>query len=175
MTKRKPSLRTKAVARVPQTREECVADIAQIGQHERDRKRLEAAMNDELSKVRERWEAEARIHAEAIERLSRGVQTYCEARRDELTQGGKVKTFAFASGEIRWRAPPPSVSLRGVDAIIKAFEDRGLGRYLRKKTEVNKEAILADPADALTVKGVSINQDEDFVIVPWDTTLECVA
>lgn len=175
MTKRHVSLKTKAAARVPQTREECIADIAAIGQHQRDRQRIEAAMNDELAQVRERWEAQARTHADAIDVLSRGVQTYCEAHRDELTKNGKVKTFAFASGEVRWRDPPPSVALRGVEAIIASLKELGLDRYLRTKEEVNKEAILADPAAALAVKGISIQQVEDFVIVPWDTRLECVA
>lgn len=169
-------LRSKAAEfPVPQSKDDCVAQIARIGHHQRERQRLEAAMNDELASVRQRWEEQARPHADAIVAMSRGVQTYCEAHRAELTRDGKVKTYTFASGEVRWRMPPPSVSVRGAEAVIESLERLGLMQYLRTKTEVNKEAILADPQQALAVKGIKISQDEDFVVVPWDTQLEAVA
>lgn len=177
MSKQKTTrLRSKAAEHpVPQSKDECVAQIAAIGHHQRERQRLEAAMNDELAAVRQRWEEQARPHADAILSLSRGVQTFCEAHRAELTRDGKVKTYTFASGEVRWRMPPPSVSIRGAEAVIESLERLGLVQYLRTRTEVNKEAILADPGQALAIKGITICQEEDFVVVPWDTQLEAVA
>lgn len=174
--KRTTSLRSKAAEHpVPQSKDDCVVQIATIGHHQRERQRLEAAMNAELAAVRQRWEEQARPHADAIVALSRGVQTFCEAHRSELTRDGKVKTYTFASGEVRWRMPPPSVSIRGNDAVIESLERLGLVQYLRSKTEVNKEAILADPSQAVAVKGIKLTQEEDFVVVPWDTQLEAVA
>jgi phage host-nuclease inhibitor protein Gam len=176
MVARTTRIKTVAVAiPVPQNREQVVEAIAEIGRRQRERERIQAAMNDELSAVRQRYEEEARPHADAITRLSDGVHLWCEANRDELTSGGKTKTANLASGEVKWRMRPPKVALRGLDNIIDACKKLGLARFLRVKEEVNKDAMLAEPELAQTITGVSISQGEDFVIVPFETELEEVA
>ena len=160
---------------VPQTREQVVEAIAEIGRRQRERGRIQAAMNDALAAVRQEYEEAAKPHADAITRLSDGVHLWCEANRDELTHGGKAKTANLASGEIKWRMRPPRVSLRGLDNIIEACKKLGLARFLRVKEEINKDAMLAEPELAATITGVSISQGEDFVIVPFETELEEVA
>jgi phage host-nuclease inhibitor protein Gam len=160
---------------MPQTKEQTVEAIAEIGRRQRERQRIEAAMNDELAAVKERHETQAAPHKDAIQALSQGVQTWCEAHRDELTQGGKVKTAALPSGEVRWRLRPPSVAIRGADVVIETLRKLGLGRFIRTKDEINKEAILADMDAVQGVKGIAISQGEDFVIVPFETELEEVA
>ena len=49
-----------------------------------------------------------------------------------------------------------------------------LKRFIRTKEEINKEAILDEPEVVASVKGISITQKEDFVIVPFETELESV-
>lgn len=176
MTKSTTRIKREAAAHpVPQTRDQVITLIARIGQHQRDRDRLEAAMNDELSAVRERWEAQAKPHALAIGELTKGIQLYCEAHRDELTRGGKTKTHTFASGEVKWRMRPPSVVVRGAEAVIEALKKARLGRFVRVKEEVNKDAVLADPEAVAAINGISLRQKEDFVVQPWDTQLEEIA
>src|SRR5699024_5928281 len=138
---------------VPQTRQEVADAITEIGIHQRERDRVQAAMNDELSATREKWEALAKPHADAITRLANGVQLYCEAHRGELTRDGKTKTHRFASGEVKWRMRPPSVVVRGMSAVLESLRTVGLERFIRTKEEVNKDAILADPDAAKAVKG----------------------
>ncbi|TAM72336.1 host-nuclease inhibitor protein Gam [bacterium] len=172
----KTRIKTNAVQHpVPQTREEAVAAIAAIGTNQRERDRIQAAMNDELAAVRERYEAEAKPFADEIGALTKGVHLYCEAHRHELTRDGKVKSHTFASGEVKWRLRPPSVVLRGGDAVLDALKSLKLDRFIRVKEEVNKEAILAEPEAAAGVRGITIRQTEDFVVQPWDTQLEEVA
>lgn len=160
---------------IPQSREDVAEAIAEIGRRQRERDRIQAAMNDELAVIRQRYEEEGQPHKDAIEGLKRGVQLWCEAHRDELTQGGKVKHREFASGEVRWRMRPPSVTVRGAGVVIEALKFLGLDRFIRTKEEVNKEAILADPDAVKAVKGISVAQTEDFVIIPHETELEEVA
>ncbi|MCE5242901.1 MAG: host-nuclease inhibitor Gam family protein [Desulfobacteraceae bacterium] len=157
---------------IPQSLDAVIEAIAQIGRHQRERLRIEAAMNDELAAVKQRYEQEAAPHNDAITDLSRGVQTWCEAHRDELTQGGKVKFASLPSGEVKWRMRPPKVVLRGQEAVIEALRRLGLGRFVRTREEVNKEAILAEPEAVQDVKGLSISQGEDFVIEPFESRLE---
>lgn len=157
---------------VPQSPVELNAAIYEIGVLQRKREVITAAMNDELATVRARFEAMAKPHADHLAALTRGVATYCEAHRDVLTNGGKTKTARFAAGEVSWRMRPPSVALRGAHAVIAALKKAGLDRFLRVKIEVDKEAVLADPAAVAKVKGLSISQREDFVIKPDSTELE---
>ncbi len=176
MSKKNTRIKTEAARyKVPQSHDECVEAIAQIGRLQRERARIEAAMNDDLAAIRQAYEEQAKPLGDEIRQLTDGVQTFCEANRDRLTQGGKVKFARLASGEIKWRMRPPKVSLRGIDNIIEACKRLGLTRFLRVKEEVNKDAMLAEPEVAQGLTGVNISQGEDFVVVPFETELEEVA
>ncbi|MDY0019843.1 MAG: host-nuclease inhibitor Gam family protein [Anaerolineae bacterium] len=157
---------------IPQTRDQVVEAIAEIGRRQRERDRIQAAMNDELAAIRERYEVEALPHTETIKGLTNGVQIYCEANRDKLTAAGKSKTVAFASGEVKWRVTTPKVVVRGVETVLQTLKSLRLTRFIRTKEEINKEAILADPEAIRHVKGITISQSENFVIVPFETELE---
>lgn len=170
------AIKTAAVAvAVPQDHDQVVHFIAEIGQRQRERVRIEAVMNDELAAIRQKWEAEALPHAERIRALSQGVHVWCEANRARLTQGGKVKHFQFASGEVKWRLPPPSVVLRGVEVVLQHLKALRLDRFIRLKEEVNKEAILLEPEQVRNIPGITIRQEEQFVVSPFETELEEVA
>lgn len=160
---------------IPQTRDQVIEAIAEIGRRQRERERVQATMNDELAAIKQRYEEEASPHNEAIRVLSRGVQTWCEANRNQLTQDGKVKHADLPSGKVGWRMRPPSVTVRGKEAVIDLLVRMGLSRFVRVKEEVNREAILAEPEAVRGVKGISITQAEDFIIVPFETSLEEVA
>lgn len=170
---------------VPQSKDEAIEAIAEIGRKQRERARIQAAMNDEMAGVKQRYEDQATPHNEAIHDLTRGVHAWCEANRDSLTQGGKVKHASLASGQIRWRTTPPKVSIRGAEAVLELLRRLGLKRFVRSREEISKEAILAEtkieagkivaPADLAAVPGITVTQSEDFVIVPFETELEEVA
>lgn len=156
---------------VPQSRGQVVDSIREIGERQRELQRLQAAMNDELAAVKERWEHVAAPHAQRIDALNQGVQIWCEANRDTLTQGGKTKTAAFASGEVAWRMRPPSVRVTGKDAVLDALRRAGLRRFIREIQEVNKEAILNEPEAVALVPGIVISQGEDFIVTPFEAEL----
>jgi phage host-nuclease inhibitor protein Gam len=171
----RPATRLKQDAapfRVPQHRDEVIDAIAEIGRRQRERARLETLMNDELAQVREGWEKQAAPHLERIRELSQGVRIWCEANRDLLTQGGKVKHARLASGEVKWRMTPPRVVIRAVENVLDYFKRNGLHRLIRVKEEPNKEAILAEPEAVEGIKGITLVQKEEFAILPFDTELE---
>lgn len=169
-------LKTKAAAvPVPQTRDEAVAAIAEIGRHQRERERLKLEMDDAITQLRERYEGLMSPHAAEIRALSEGVQVWAEANRAELTQNGRVKSCNLMTGEIRWRMTPPSCRLVRVKEALEELQQRMLNRFIRTKEEVNKEAILADPEAVADCRWIEIVQHEDFVIIPFETNLEEVA
>ncbi|WP_233093952.1 host-nuclease inhibitor Gam family protein [Azotobacter chroococcum] len=160
---------------VPQSRDEVNEAIARIGLLQRERERIQADMNDELAKVRLRFEELATPLNEQITGLTQGVHTWCEAHRLELTRSGKTKFYDFAAGEIKWRLRPPRVSLQSAENVLETLKRLGLTRFIRVKEQLNKEAMLAEPEVVSGVAGVKIEQSEDFVIVPFGSNLEEVA
>lgn len=164
-------LKAVAAVWVAQSRTDVEVAIRNIGKAQRRMQRIEAEMNDELAKIKERHEKAAQPHRDEVERLQKGVQTWCEANRDQLTPG-KTKTASFTTGEVSWRVRPPSCAIRGAEAVIDALKRLGLARFIRSKEEINKEAILNEPDAVKGVAGISINQGEDFNIEPFGDELE---
>ncbi len=162
-------LKSKAQTSVPQTRDEVAKDIARIGELMRKRTRGEADMNDKISQITKDYQPELDMLTQEIEGIQQGVQAYCEAHRDELTDSGKTKTANFVTGEIQWRANPPSVRVSKADQVIEFLKRIGLGRFVRTKEEINKDAILSEPDAIKGVQGITIVSGvEQFVINPFE-------
>lgn len=167
----KPAKRIKsaAAAYMPQNRDAVITDIKRIGDLQREASRLETEMNDAIAEITEKFAARIAPIKTDIETLSKGVQGWCEANRDELTNGGKVKTANLVTGDVSWRQRPPSVSIRGVDAVMETLERLGLQRFIRTKQEINKEAILLEPKAVAGVAGITVKSGiEDFSIIPFE-------
>lgn len=168
---RAAKMKAPAAQGVLQSRDEVVDAIAEIGRSTRERVRIETEMNDELATIRERYETEAQPYAERVRDLILGVQGWVEAHREELTNGGKTKTVSFPTGDVKWRITPPSVAVRGAEAVIAWLRTQAMDRFVRIKEEVNKEGLLNEPEVAKTVPGVTISQREEFVIEPFEVAL----
>ena len=177
MTKKTKRVKAQAAPyRVPQGFAETSDFIARIGKATRERERIETRMNERLAAIKAVHEKQAAPLKDEIEQLRKGVQTWCEAHRDELTPAGRRKFYRFAAGEVSWHLRPPKVTVRGVAKVIERLAALGLAQFLRVRTEIDKEAMLADPELACSVEGVKIGSDgEDFEIKPVDTELEEVA
>lgn len=174
----KPNARIKSAVlpvRIPQSHAQTADWIREIGERQREIARIEADMNDALAACKAEFEALAQPHREAITALNTGAQMWCEANRDALTQQGKTKTALFPTGEVQWRLRPPSVVLRGTEAVLDHLRRLNLRRFIRTKDEVNKEAILLEPKAVACVPGISISQGEDFLILPFEAELNPVA
>jgi phage host-nuclease inhibitor protein Gam len=166
-------IKKQAAAYVTQTAEDCAADIRKLGDLQRDFLRETAAMNDAIAQITHQHQPAIDGLKDRINVLQQGVQGFCEAHRDQLTQNGKVKTASFVTGEVQWRQRPPSVAVRGGEVVIEALKRLGLGRFVRTKEEINKEAILNEPEEVRGVAGISINSGvEDFVITPFEAKVD---
>lgn len=169
MTKTAKRIKSAAATYVPQNRDAVITDIKRIGDLQREASRLETEMNDAIAEITEKFAARIAPIKTDIETLSKGVQGWCEANRDELTNGGKVKTANLVTGDVSWRVRPPSVSIRGMDAVMETLERLGLQRFIRTKQEINKEAILLEPKAVAGVAGITVKSGiEDFSIIPFE-------
>lgn len=173
MTKRK----TKApAAPAAQTREEVDQLIGRLGEIQRELQRQDADLGDVVAKAKQLAEERALPLKDELARAEAQVQGWCEANRTELTREGRTKTAEFTTGKISWRARPPKVSLRGVEAVVAYLLDNRLRKFLRISYEVDKEAMLKAPLEATKVPGVTIGSaGEDFIIEPFEGQLAQVA
>lgn len=162
------SKRIKAQATpAPQTMAEVQSNIRKLGDLQREHARASAALNDAVAQLTDQAAPKLKSLQEQMEDLQKGIQTYCEANRDELC--GKGKTANLVTGEVQWRQRPPSVRVTGAEAVIGWLKQMGMGRFIRTKEEVNKEALLNEQDAAKAVPGVTIvTGQEDFVITPFE-------
>lgn len=171
MAKAKKSKTAAAKVAVPQSRAEAAEFIRRIGEANRQVVRLQAAMNDRIAAVKAHYEASAAPAAAEAEALTTGLATWCEANRAAIT-GGDKKSADLGTGIVKWRLRPPSVRISGVEAVIERLRAAGLGKFLRDKSEINKEAMQAEPDLARGIVGVTIGSaGEDFVVEPFEASL----
>lgn len=150
---------------VPQDVHEAAHFLAEIGRHERHIKASERLLNDRLTLARQEHDEAARPHQEAIESLFEGLRIWAEANRQRLCADGG-KTARLATGCVRWRMTPPKVKLTRVVDVLRALDAAGLDRFIAVKKDVNKQAILDDPAAVADIPGIEISQHEEFIAEP---------
>ena len=165
--------KTKTIAApAAQSREETEQLIARMGDLQRERARQQADYGDQAAKLKERAEQAVQPIDAEIEDIQGRIQGWCEANRHSITQGGKVKFAAFTTGEVKWRALPPKVTIRGIEKMLEEARRLGLVRFIRIKEEPNKEAMLAEAELAATLPGVSIGSTgEEFGVEPFQPEL----
>ena len=170
-------IKTKTLAAVPQSKNDCAESIRTIGDLQRQFERERAAMNDAIAALTQKHQPALADLAQRIEALQAGVQAWCEAHRAELCgEGDKLgKTANLVTGEVSWRQRPPSVRVTGEESVIDLLKRMTLGRFVRAKEAVNKEAILLEPEAVAGVPGIKIVTGvEDFVITPFEVETEGV-
>ena len=158
-----------------QDKAEVTAFIRQIGDLQREVKRLETEAGDKKAVIEEEYAAKAAPMCAEIMSLTERVAAYCEAHKDELTENGKTKTVDFTTGLIKWRIRPPSVKVTGVAAVLAWLSEKSaFAEFVRTKKEIDKDAILNQKerfSDG-QVPGIKIMSGlEDFVIEPTEQEL----
>ena len=155
------------------SRDEAQSAIKQIGDLQREHARRSTLMNDAIARIAEAEAPLLNDISKRIETLQSGVQTWCEANRDQLC--GKGKTVNLITGEVSWRVRPPSVRVTGEESVIDLLKRMTLGRFVRMKEAVNKEAILNEPEAVSGVPGIKvITGVEDFIVTPFEVETEGV-
>ncbi|MBE8611497.1 host-nuclease inhibitor protein Gam [Morganella morganii] len=173
MTKQKSRLKAAAASYTPQSKEQVSLDIKKIGDIQRELTRIETDINDRIAIITNQHTPQIEALRAECDVLQKGVQTWCEAHRAEITKDGKTKTANLITGEVSWRTKPDSVSIKGVDLVLEALKKLKLDRFIRRKEEINKDAILADKKAVENIKGISIiSGKEVFSITPFEQDIE---
>jgi len=166
-----PKLKAVAQNYVPQSRNEVADHIDLIGSAQRELTRIELDIDDVVSKLRLDKQPRIEELTTTIQTLSKGVQTWCEANRDSITDGGKVKSANLTTGEVNWRQRPPSVKTRASAQLFEKLKRMGFSFFIRSKEELDKDAVLAKPETAAAAGIEMTTGVEDFVITPFEQQL----
>lgn len=168
--------KTEVNKQIPTNRQDLVDKIAELGRQERMRAKIEVEMNNQITRIKQRYEEEVEPANQAIKMLTSGINAYCEVHRDELTDGGKTKTVNLPSGTISWRKCPPSCKLTKPEDIIALLKKKGLNRFIRIKEEIGKDLILSEQAAVVGIKGIVIMKEkEELAIEPFEVKLEAIS
>ncbi len=124
----------------------------------------------------------AKLQAAAVEKAepfnadmlldSLSVAEFAERNRADLVKD--EKSIKIPAGTFGWRTNPPSVSLKDVEQVIGICERRKLEDFLRRKVEVNKAAMLANPELAESVQGVTIKTGVELFFVKTNEAEVCI-
>ncbi|ECG8512823.1 host-nuclease inhibitor protein Gam [Salmonella enterica subsp. diarizonae] len=172
MAKKVSRLKAAAASYTPQSKEQVSVDIKKIGDIQRELTRIEADANDQIAVIMNQNTPKIEALRAELDVLQKGVQTWCEANRSSITKGSS-KTANLITGEVSWRTKPDSVSIKGVELVLEALKKLKLDRFIRRKEEINKDAILADKKAVENIKGISIvSGKEVFSITPFEQEIE---
>lgn len=159
--------RAAETATPPTSRDEAETYLARIGEIQRQAQLNKTALAEAVARVTAEIEAASAKLAEEEDLLFRGLQLWAEANRHALTDGGKTKTVRLGNGIIAWRLAPPSVRIKAPEMALAFLIENGREEFLRRKIEINREAMLANPDLASETPGVLIKSaGESFVIEP---------
>lgn len=109
-----------------------------------------------------------------VDSIFTGIYAYCSANRPALLDKGR-KTIDLPSGTICWRYNPPSVLFKHglkIADVIAILKKKRLGKFVRVKHEINKEAILLNPDAVAKIPEIRIVQEETFNVKPNDLKTE---
>lgn len=165
---------------VPQSREEAAEFVRQVGDAQRELKRIASDAQGRIVAIQEKVSKEAQPHQEKLDRFVDGLFQFFEANRDELTEGGKHKSVNLTTGTIGEHTNPPKVELTDkTEGVLRNLRQLNLSeRFIRIVEEVNREAMLESEESrmlAATVKGIKVVQTVEFRVKPSETLEEVVA
>ncbi|OIO52766.1 hypothetical protein COY65_02885 [Candidatus Jorgensenbacteria bacterium CG_4_10_14_0_8_um_filter_39_13] len=169
----------KSVVVIPKSREEASGFVRQVGDAQRELKRIAADSQGRIAAIEEKAGKEAQPHKEKLQGLVDGLFLFFAANRNELTEGGKRKSVDLATGVIGEHTNPhKAVLTEKMEIVLTNLHALKLEQFIRSTEEINREAMLESEESrtlAATVKGVKVVQVVEFRVKPTDTLEEIVA
>lgn len=173
MGRKTPSRAAKAYPPIA-SREEAEEAIREVGSLLRAKDQLEARLEEKVANVKAETIAAVKPIADGLKAKIDALHAWAESHKGELLEKDK-RSVKFAQGTIGWRWNPPAVKVTGDEAaIIETLRRLSLDDLVREKSEVDKEAILADPKRVEGIAGIAVSQAEQFWVKPTEIEVEHV-
>lgn len=153
---------------VPKNLDEAANMIARIGTFGRQLDEINSDLNERIGRLKAEAMARAAVPEQEVEDAVLALFAFAETSRKtlELTDKDERKSCKLPTGVFGWRWNPPKVSISDAEKVLAELERRKLTRFIRQVPEVDKQAMLKEPEEAQSVKGVKITQTEHFFVKP---------
>lgn len=153
----------------PETMAEADQYLRDIGTLNIQLRDIDTDLREGTAKLKQEAEDQAAPLRADVESKWLGLQSWAQANRKRMTNGGK--TIRLPSGSISWRILPPKVTLKGVDDIVALLKSTAKWKkFLRIGLAVDKEAMLKDKVEAAKIAGVKIGSEGEAIDYEVDET-----
>lgn len=162
--------KTKAITVIaPETVGEADQFLRDIGMLNIQLTDINTDLREGTAKLKQEAEDQAAPLRLEVETKWLGLQSWAQANRKRMTNGGK--TIRLPSGTISWRTLPPKVTLKGAKDIVALLKSKAAWKkFLRVAETVDKEAMLKDKVEAGKIAGVTIGSEGEAIDYEVDET-----
>ncbi len=126
-------------AEEPRSWEDVNQRLSCLGELERQNRLLRDQFDQKVAVLKQQWLESSRPVASEKEKLERQIECFYWAHRDEVLALGR-KSVELAFGQLGTRHSR-SLVVEDAAAAERWLEAHGLGRFLRVRTEIDREAI----------------------------------
>jgi phage host-nuclease inhibitor protein Gam len=163
----------KPTVEVPTSREQAEAVLLRVAELKSAEAAAKAAMDAELARVRESYQADLADIAAQIASAVQALELWAERNQSLF---GRLRSLVMLHGRIGWRTNPPSLKpLRGLtwNDVLETLRRLGRREFIRVKEEPDREALLAAREhEDLRALGCRVEQVEEFFVEPELTPVE---
>lgn len=115
---------------------------------------LNQAVNDLVTKANR----DAEVISEAFAARFAALKAYATKHKVALTEEGKRRSVTWATGTLGWRNTPAGISVprsaKDIGVVIARILALRKPKFLRRKWELNIEAMEANPDEAVAIEGI---------------------
>lgn len=141
--------------------------LKKIGEIDNKLKKIEADMNDEITRAKAKADDKSKLYLEEKKQLELLIKDFAETNRMDLD--GKTKTMTFGSLGFR---KSTSIIVKKAKAVLIALRAMGMDDCINVKESVNKEALRGYSDDVITKVGCVKKVDDVFWYEPDFEKLE---
>lgn len=162
--------------RIPQDRRQAIRFLGKIGDKQGKIAKIRAELDEDINKRKQKAQDKVDQYDREIDELFNGLYVYSEKHRARLLKGLKTKSVKWSTGEVGWHDSSPAVAYEEgydeKDILANIRKARKARELIQKKESVRKNVIRSNPELAKKIRGVYMEQHEDFFAKPSKTKLE---
>lgn len=137
------------------------AAIGRLGELQRERQVAQARLDGQVAKLKDKAEAEAQPALAELRELVAAIGAWCAEHRAEVAGSADGKAAKFPAGAVTWRQNPARVELLApVAEVIAELKRRRLAQFVVVREEIDRQAILKNPAAVAKVQGLAVPDAE---------------
>ena len=134
--------------------------LAELGEAQRELVIAETELSEAIAELQKKYAPLINEFNEKTELLNRQITDFCNKNYQEVFPKSS-RTAKFLTGEISIRQKPNSLNVLNFDLALTHLKEQGLTRFIRTKEDLNKSALLSEPAIVEKIDGIEIKKGEE--------------